>query len=109
MVSSGYLYTPQYLTFRSKRDTVLSVGLVGNKNLPLTDKWEHINIFRHALALDERRVKFIPECIMRAPVLGKDGRPVSLSNKKYNVGTVNRKVLIERVKEVWFAGSHSDV
>ncbi|KAF8532002.1 hypothetical protein JB92DRAFT_3104386 [Gautieria morchelliformis] len=42
-------------------DTVSSVGIVRNKSLPLTDQTDHICFFRHALALDERRVKFLPE------------------------------------------------
>lgn len=85
-----------------QRDTVSSVGLVGNKTLPLTDKWKHINIFRHALALDERRVKFLPECIMGRQSQG----PI---DDLYSQDSDEGKVPIKRVKEVWFAGSHSDV
>jgi hypothetical protein len=44
--------------------------------------------FRHALALDERRVKFLPEYVYGANTEGSHS---------------------ERIKEVWFAGSHSDV
>ncbi|KAJ6570941.1 hypothetical protein DFH09DRAFT_1153410, partial [Mycena vulgaris] len=44
-------------------DTVSSVGLVRGKPLPLTWSAKHICIFRHALALDERRVKFLPEYV----------------------------------------------
>jgi hypothetical protein len=39
------------------------VGLVRQKPLPLTSSAEHICIIRHALALDERRVKFLPEYV----------------------------------------------
>ncbi|KAF7980227.1 hypothetical protein HWV62_39345 [Athelia sp. TMB] len=81
-------------------DTVSSVGLVGNKILPLTDEWKHVKIFRHALALDERRVKFIPECIMR-----KD----TTTNFEEEVCYLESGLRVQRVKEVWFAGSHSDV
>jgi hypothetical protein len=42
---------------------VSSIGLVRGKPLPLTWTAEHICIFRHALALDERRVKFLPEYV----------------------------------------------
>lgn len=42
-------------------DTVSSVGIVRDKSLPLTDSAEHICFFRHGLALDECRVKFLPE------------------------------------------------
>lgn len=43
----------------SYRDTVASVGLVP-KNLPFTQSNTAIRTFRHALALDEHRVKFKP-------------------------------------------------
>lgn len=53
-------YTHRY----SHRDTVSSVGIVRNKVLPGTaDGMEHVCVFRHALALDERRVKFLPEYV----------------------------------------------
>ncbi|CAE6346410.1 unnamed protein product [Rhizoctonia solani] len=66
-------------------DTVASVGILPRKPFPLTDKCEHIKHFRHALALDELRVKFLPEHI-------------------------NDDAWDERtLKEVWFAGTHSDI
>ncbi|KAL5495495.1 hypothetical protein ACEPAI_958 [Sanghuangporus weigelae] len=40
-------------------DTVASVGLIG-KELPFTGTNSAIRVFRHALALDEHRVKFLP-------------------------------------------------
>lgn len=49
------------LTARYFRDTVSSVGLIRGRTLPGTDDPNHICFFRHALALDERRVKFLPE------------------------------------------------
>ena len=47
----------------SNRDTVSSIGVVrGKRLLPgTTDGMQHVCFFRHALALDERRVKFLPE------------------------------------------------
>ncbi|KZP29538.1 hypothetical protein FIBSPDRAFT_988833 [Athelia psychrophila] len=91
-------------------DTVSSVGLVGNKILPLVNEWEHIGIFRHALALDERRVKFIPECVMRKRHLDKDGNPIDFDKKNITIDTASgQKIEVKRLKEVWFAGSHSDV
>ena len=40
------------------------MGFFRNKVLPGTaDGMAHVNIFRHALALDERRVKFLPEYV----------------------------------------------
>ncbi|KAF7979756.1 hypothetical protein HWV62_41146 [Athelia sp. TMB] len=83
-------------------DTVSSVGIVGNKVLPHIDETGHIDIFRHALALDERRVKFIPECIMGRKAL-KDSSPEEERDILFE------GKLVERVKEVWFPGSHSNV
>ncbi|KAJ7328307.1 hypothetical protein DFH08DRAFT_709712, partial [Mycena albidolilacea] len=75
-------------------DTVSSVGIFRGKPLPLTSSAAHICIFRHALALDERRVKFLPEYVdggsSTASTAGEKGRAID-------------------VKEVWFAGSHSDI
>lgn len=73
------------------RDTVASVGVVQGNPFPLTSSAKHICTFRHALALDERRVKFLPEYI-------DGGSSVSSSNDS----PVD-------VKEVWFAGTHSDM
>lgn len=70
-------------------DTVSSVGVVRGKTLPSTTNGDHhMCYFRHALALDERRVKFLPEYIHGANTEGSHS---------------------DRIKEVWFAGSHSDV
>lgn len=77
-------------TYRDfSRDTVSSVGLGRSKTLPCTTtSCEHICYFRHALALDERRVKFLPEYVY--------GGRSSCSDDG-------------RIKEVWFAGCHADV
>jgi hypothetical protein len=49
---------------QSNRDTVSSVGIVRGRNLPRTDEFNSsICYFRHALALDERRVKYLPEYV----------------------------------------------
>lgn len=40
------------------RDTVSSVGLAGSRHLALSASNSTVKIVRHALALDERRVKF---------------------------------------------------
>jgi len=80
------------------RDTVSSVGIVRRKSLPLTDTAEHICFFRHALALDERRVKFLPEYVNGGSA------------------TVNTSTVVQtnsngrpHIKEVWFPGTHSDM
>ena len=87
-----FCYPSSPLTPRCSRDTVSSVGAFRNKSYPGAELAENICFFRHALALDERRVKFIPEYIFAKKeffYLGEFGRP--------------------RCKEVWFRGSHSDV
>ncbi|VDB86404.1 unnamed protein product [Peniophora sp. CBMAI 1063] len=78
-------------------DTVSSVGLVrGRKLLPgTTDGMKHVCYFRHALALDERRVKFLPEY-----ACGDAGSPQPAPDAQEK---------FSNTKEVWFAGTHSDV
>ncbi|KAF8597598.1 hypothetical protein BDV93DRAFT_452546 [Ceratobasidium sp. AG-I] len=73
------------IKFLGAWDTVSSVGMWRGKLLPLTNECGHIVHFRHALALDERRVKYIPE----------------------HVTTTSRDE--GHIKEVWFAGTHSDM
>ncbi|KAF8134258.1 hypothetical protein EV363DRAFT_1160909 [Boletus edulis] len=75
-------------------DTVSSVGLIGDGLLPTSSSAAHTCHFRHALALDELRVKFMPEYFHQT------NSPMNLSGR--------RREIID-VKEVWFAGSHSDV
>ncbi|KAF8878539.1 hypothetical protein BD779DRAFT_1447603 [Infundibulicybe gibba] len=81
-------------------DTVSSVGVARSKPLPLTDKCKHFCYMRHALALDERRVKFLPEYAQ-----GGKSNP-----RRENWASAGEKLRLRpRVKEVWFAGSHSDM
>ncbi|KZV92974.1 hypothetical protein EXIGLDRAFT_674515 [Exidia glandulosa HHB12029] len=76
-------------------DTVSSVGIVRDKSLPGTaDGMKHTCYFRHALALHERRVKFLPEYVR-----GGIGPAIDPANDSK----------IPHTKEVWFAGSHSDI
>ena len=72
-----------------------SVGFVRDKTLPGTTDGHLDNVchFRHALALDERRVKFLPEY-----VFGTEG-PTEENLARTTCD----------VKEVWFNGSHSDM
>lgn len=148
------------------RDTVSSIGILRGSPLPLTTSAEHICCFRHALALDECRVKFIPECVVipSRPTTGdaqslsfkdKSSRADSQHTMKAADGVVKRDAngkahgsatsnakedesqddldmpknskdrsrlveggepanlvtrrSLEPVKEVWFAGSHSDM
>lgn len=44
-------------------DTVSSIGVKKTKNFPSIDTCDHVCYFRQALALDECRVKFLPEYV----------------------------------------------
>jgi hypothetical protein len=65
------------------------VGFARGKPLPLTTSAQHICIFRHALALDERRVKFLPEYVAGGDSAQQSGSESASPD----------------VKEVWFPGS----
>ncbi|THH17761.1 hypothetical protein EW146_g3118 [Bondarzewia mesenterica] len=83
-------------------DTVSSVGIVRGKNLPGTvSGLRHICIFRHALALDERRVKFLPEYASGGVMLPED----EIRNASSNPTSRS----LSNIKEVWFIGTHSDI
>jgi len=93
------LYPPrsQYII----RDTVSSVGVVRNKVLPYTaDGMKHVCYFRHALALDEKRVKFLPEYAYAGAT-----QPATVDTAE----TVKYTLEAPHTKEVWFRGSHSDM
>ncbi|KAF8532009.1 hypothetical protein JB92DRAFT_3104395 [Gautieria morchelliformis] len=109
-------------------DTVSSVGIVRNKSLPLTDQTDHNCFFRHALALDERRVKFLPEYAHGGVLKPKsenqsqdtsqprEGRPTAaLTADKRRVNDTKTDVKGSsshphpHIKEVWFPGTHSDI
>ena len=59
----------------------------------------HVCYFRHALALDERRVKFLPEY-----AYGGTAKPPTKPREE----TVDDQTP-PHTMEVWFAGTHSDV
>ena len=66
-------------------DTVSSVGYLGNwKTYPYTANNSSISCVRHAVAIDERRAF-------------------------YNQNSLDTSVRGQDIKEVWFAGVHSDV
>ena len=114
--------------FISSRDTVSSVGLVrGDVFLSTSSSAAHACHFRHALALDELRVKFMPEYFNEMNSQTNDVRSKYIVNSDEHVvsptserrestvsdsgtdlsGGKNSKN--SEIKEVWFAGSHSDV
>uniref|UniRef100_D8QL12 T6SS Phospholipase effector Tle1-like catalytic domain-containing protein n=1 Tax=Schizophyllum commune (strain H4-8 / FGSC 9210) TaxID=578458 RepID=D8QL12_SCHCM len=110
-------------------DTVGSVGLFPRR-LPFTTSNSHVRYFRHALALDERRVRFQPNFWIRSHpaqhALGVQpgemprSRPEPKSTKtKLSLREKERTYDAEAglsaaaqhtdVLEVWFAGCHCDV
>jgi hypothetical protein len=80
---------------------VSSIGVTrGKRLLPhTTDGMTHVCYFRHALALDERRVKFLPEYAWGGTTLPPPGTP--------RVGHDERGR--PHTSEVWFPGTHSDM
>ena len=98
MVSRRYTFCYMYIhQQRIPRDTVAAIGSTPGRILPnTTTGMTNVCLFRHALALDERRVKFIPEYAYGATTLSRslDERQITLP---------------PHTKEVWFVGSHSDM
>lgn len=85
-------------------DTVSSIGLARKSTLlPRTaDGMHHVCYFRHALALDERRVKFLPEYVRGGAGPDAHSAGEDVANRS---GTVDPP----HTKEVWFKGCHSDI
>ncbi|KJA23435.1 hypothetical protein HYPSUDRAFT_137760, partial [Hypholoma sublateritium FD-334 SS-4] len=118
-------------------DTVSSIGIArGTHMLPRTvDGMLHVCFFRHALALDERRVKFLPEYAYGGstipPAIPETKRSRTWKfwkpRPQLNAGageikenpdstTVPSQIPTENpgkkrphTLEVWFAGTHSDI
>ena len=57
---------------------------------------KHVCYFRHALALDERQVKFLPEYAYGGTSLPPNATEKSTEKPPHTM-------------EVWFAGTHSDM
>ena len=92
-----YNYLDTSFLMISSRDTVSSIGLSGQQRPGATVvSDECFCYFRHAIAADECRVKFQPEYV-------RGGESIPQDALKFD------EVGIPRVKEVFFAGSHSDV
>ena len=89
------------------------------------DGMVHVCYFRHALALDERRVKFLPEYAYGGRAVrgntqstnnGTKNHDASLSTHLKEKGIVGDSYVRKRSNpqhpqtlEVWFAGTHSDM
>ncbi|OJA08866.1 hypothetical protein AZE42_01742 [Rhizopogon vesiculosus] len=111
-------------------DTVSSVGLIP-KRLPFTRANDNIKFFRHALSLDERRVRFKPTIWERPTKQDMDkggirhgisrGFPhnflkrrdsqdgIDTSRSRYDDQYPLLECQHTDVEEVWFAGHHCDV
>lgn len=67
---------------------------------------KHVCFFRHALALDERRVKFLPEYAYEGSAAPDQHRQTDAES---SVDGNMHHDLVPQTKEVWFAGTHSDM
>ncbi|KAJ8502896.1 hypothetical protein ONZ45_g11350 [Pleurotus djamor] len=88
-------------------DTVSSVGFVRKSCLPATIGMDHVTYFRHALALDEWRVKFVPEYTHRCDALAMEQSGDTTPSENTQRPKEERKV--DQLKEVWFRGCHADI
>lgn len=110
--------------FSHIRDTVSSVGAVRGNVMPGTNtKPKGVCYFRHALALDERRVKFEPEFVCGGAGYDPDAPPDSPDTQLIVVDApgssrpavdlpqadAQQNASRPQIKEVWFAGCHSDM
>lgn len=108
-------------------DSVGSVGISGNKKIPFDVNNTTIKTFRHALSLDERRARFQANVwhfssdtvgdsdnLKESKGNSNGVHPPNKKERKFlrlmrdNIH-VKPKLLKTDVKEVWFAGCHSDV
>ncbi|THU96719.1 hypothetical protein K435DRAFT_838994 [Dendrothele bispora CBS 962.96] len=88
--------TPVKINFLGVWDCVKSVGLLRARGALFTSFNPYVKVFRHAVSLDERRSKFDRTMWVR-----KDESEVA--HLKLGPNDVTD------VKQVWFAGSHSDI
>ncbi|KAF8507499.1 hypothetical protein JB92DRAFT_3084052 [Gautieria morchelliformis] len=72
------------------------------------EKVRHVCFFRHALALDERRVKFLPE-YAHGGVCELAQRKEDTSQPAKARRSADLAADEDKVKEVWFPGTHSDI
>ncbi|OAX44319.1 hypothetical protein K503DRAFT_679125 [Rhizopogon vinicolor AM-OR11-026] len=72
-------------------DTVQSTGVLMSRNLPFTDSNTLIKTFRHALALDEHRVRFQPELYHRSRSDTADPEYAEMSKFRKAVGELENK------------------
>ncbi|KAJ7029899.1 hypothetical protein C8F04DRAFT_1187255 [Mycena alexandri] len=90
-----------FVEFLGCWDSVNSVGTVDNIKLDYTATNDIVRMFRHAVALDERRAKF------KQNMWSQPKKPVVTANAQPNRD--NSPSIVTNVQEVWFAGCHCDV
>ncbi|KAG8905233.1 hypothetical protein FRB99_000400 [Tulasnella sp. 403] len=94
-------------------DTVSSVGVIWPRHLPFSSANSIIKTFRHALALDEHRVRFQPNFWHKeAPDASAKRDPEQASTRTQPADRGLEAFVYHPetdVEEVWFAGCHSDV
>jgi hypothetical protein len=97
---------PCNIRFLGIFDTVKSVGYLRPKNLPHTRHNPIVQTVCHALSLDERRSFYAPTTWGG---LDADTRPAVYVPACWGSGSYGPAIRWQDVKEVWFAGNHSDV
>ncbi|KAJ7666030.1 hypothetical protein DFH06DRAFT_984888 [Mycena polygramma] len=84
----------------------VSYSGIGRKSGPIPSSEEHICFFRHALALDECRVKLLP--VYTSP--SQSVRATEKENLWDAASSIETKISakskVPNVKQVWFAGKH---
>ncbi|KAI5991905.1 hypothetical protein EDD15DRAFT_2446701 [Pisolithus albus] len=113
----AFSYKDVKVHFVGAWDTVSSIGIVrGRKLLPGTvDGMKHVCYFRHALALDECRIKFLPEYTYggtTTDTTDKNSEKMPCKEDVANADIREQKEPVRKfskVKEVWFPGTHSDM
>ncbi|KAG2359491.1 hypothetical protein BDR07DRAFT_1378664 [Suillus spraguei] len=130
-----YLLQDSSRHFRvTSRDTVQSTGVLFSRNLPFAESNTLIKTFRHALSLDEHRVKFLPELYNRPKTdtpdleffdevaLSEDSVSNEISSPRNELPQTVTHTSVEAfdipdmepippsdVMEVWFSGCHCDI
>jgi uncharacterized protein (DUF2235 family) len=97
---------PCNIRFLGIFDTVKSVGYFSPRNLPHTRHNPIVQTVRHALSLHERRSFYAPTTWGG---LDADTRPAVFVPACWGSGRYGPAIRWQDVKEVWFAGCHSDV
>ncbi|KZT51456.1 hypothetical protein CALCODRAFT_521363 [Calocera cornea HHB12733] len=83
-------------------DTVESVGVISDVSFPFTASGNHIRVFRHAISLDERRVKFKANHYHASLKLARLAQDAFEDDADCGLEETDSQ-------EVWFAGGHGEI